>query len=435
VTVAYLTGPALETVRTLEDASVDLVACSPPFLALRDYNGVEGQWGSEADPATFLDRLLELAVECRRVLTPFGSLAFELGDTYSGSGGVAGEERVKERAGYGGAADRRDQFRSDGSRSNGRSGNGWPLAKSLTGVPTLFAWSLAYGRNLLNPTHEFQPWRVRNIIVWARSNPPVGGLGDKFRPATTYITVATPSDKRWFDLDAVRTPTDRFDKGGRRGGNIEGTSGDATRWREGDTANLSGSNPAGAPPLDHWTDTYDGDHTWLVNSQGSNLAHYAMWPAKLAERLVLSMCPAEVCRTCGQPRRRIVGPAEYAPSANYRGGSHDAMSTGERADLNGRANQWHKDGKPNASVVRHAPTLGWTDCGHNNYRPGHVLDPFAGTGTTLHAAEAHGRDATGIDLDPANLELVDRRRDEVRKQLLGTKPQVAGQLDLFGNPR
>ena len=40
---------------------------------------------------------------------------------------------------------------------------------------------------------------------WCRPNPPVGALGDKFRPATSYITVACKSAKRYFDLDAVRT--------------------------------------------------------------------------------------------------------------------------------------------------------------------------------------------------------------------------------------
>ena len=54
-----------------------------------------------------------------------------------------------------------------------------------------------------------------------------------------------------------------------------------------------GLNDGGSPPLDCWFDEHD---TWTITTQPSSLAHYAMWPAKLAERLkILMMCPAEVC--------------------------------------------------------------------------------------------------------------------------------------------
>ena len=52
--IDYRTGDSLELMRELPDATADLVACSPPFLALRNYNDLAGQWGSEANPAAFL---------------------------------------------------------------------------------------------------------------------------------------------------------------------------------------------------------------------------------------------------------------------------------------------------------------------------------------------------------------------------------------------
>jgi hypothetical protein len=55
-------------------------------------------------------------------------------------------------------------------------------------------------------------------------------------------------------------------------------------------------------------------------------------------------------------------------------------------------------------------TLGWSDCGHDNWRTGVTLDPFAGSGTTLEAAQAVGRHAIGIDLDHRNADLA---RDRV----------------------
>jgi hypothetical protein len=198
--IQWLTGDALDAVRGLPDRSVDLVATSPPFLALRDYGGgLPGQWGHEPNPAAYLDHLLTLTIELRRVLTPHGSIAIELGDTFSGSGGPGGDYNpIGKRAGQPDTG----PSPADLARSTG----GWPLPKSLTGIPTLSTWSLAYGRNLLGGGVELQPWRIRNVIVWARNNPSVGLLHDKVRPATSYITVACTSTNRWFDLDAVRGP-------------------------------------------------------------------------------------------------------------------------------------------------------------------------------------------------------------------------------------
>ncbi len=64
----------------------------------------------------------------------------------------------------------------------------------------------------------------------------------------------------------------------------------------------------------------------------------------------------------------------------------------------------------NSTKASHQASDTWSDCGHDDYRPGLVLDPFAGTGTTLAVAHGHGRDATGIDIDERSAELA---RDRV----------------------
>ena len=226
----YIIGDAIEVLRTLPDASVDMVMTSPPFLALRSYLPADHpdkakEIGQESNPGAFLDVLLDVVVELRRVLAPHGSLCVELGDTYSGSGGAGGDYAD------GGLRDGQERFNGAAAKARAhaqkertnRPGGGWPEAKSLCLVPSSFAWALAYGRNPWTG-RELEPWRVRNLIAWCRPNPPVGALGDKYRPSTSYITVATRSAKRWFDLDAVRgDPADVKDQGtrttnGRRGG-------------------------------------------------------------------------------------------------------------------------------------------------------------------------------------------------------------------------
>ncbi len=54
-------------------------------------------------------------------------------------------------------------------------------------------------------------------------------------------------------------------------------------------------------------------------------------------------------------------------------------------------------------------TVGWSDCGHADYRPGRVLDPFMGSGTTALVARKLGRHAIGIELSPEYAALCARR--------------------------
>ncbi len=398
MSIQYLVGDVFDKMSELETGSVDLILTSPPFLALRSYLPADHpdkskEIGSEATPAEYIDVLLALTAEWRRLLTPHGSLVVELGDTYSGH-----DNRGSNNGVYGGVVG--DPSRHDAKLNSVALGPGWPLAKSLTLIPESYRFALAYG---INP-HTGAPspagiWRVRNVVRWVRPNPPVGALGDKFRPATSELVVACTSKSRWFDLDAVREPTDRTDLGGLRHGTPKGT--DERRSLNGELANMSGSNPAGAPPLD-W---------WKISPKGYSGAHYAVFPSELCVKPIKAMCPREVCRTCGQPRRRITGDVEYVPSATYRGG-HTNLT--EAARVAPGVNQFVDDGGK-ASVIRQAPTLGFTDCGHDDYRPGLVLDPFAGTGTTLAVAHGHGRDAIGIDIDERSAELA---RDRVGPMFL-----------------
>lgn len=175
--------------------------------------------GSEANPAGFVDALLDVIEELGRVLAPHGSICVELGDTYSGSGGAGGDYDVDGlRAGqerFDGSA-RRGRQRvtlADGHTIQGngigngapRQGAGWPLDKSLCMIPESVRWALTYGHNPFN-RRSTPRWRVRNVVRHFRPNPPVGALGDKVRPATSDWLVACKSRDRYFDLDDPALP-------------------------------------------------------------------------------------------------------------------------------------------------------------------------------------------------------------------------------------
>jgi len=170
--ITYHVGDTREVVATLPDASVSLVASSPPFIALRSYlpaghASKHAEIGSERNPAEFLDTLLALTAEWGRVLAPWGSIAIELGDTYSGSS-TGGERGDGGQYGYwpqGGT-----KFNLDTRPTKGT--NGWPAAKSLALIPQLYAVALAYGINpLTGAPSPAGRWLVRNVIVWHRPNP------------------------------------------------------------------------------------------------------------------------------------------------------------------------------------------------------------------------------------------------------------------------
>lgn len=426
----YIVGDVLEVLRAMPDASVDLVLSSPPFLALRSYLPADHpdkakEIGSEPTPGAFIDTLLDVVEECRRVLAPHGSLCFELGDTYAGSGGAGGDYNTNGlREGqarfdgsaskaYGtGAAPRpaRTRWRSPGadpkyaqrgeqSMGTGAAGN-WPLDKSLCLIPELLRVAMVYGFNPL--TGRTTPrWRARNVVRWCRPNPPVGALGDKVRPATSDIIVACVDRKRYFDLDAVRTEHKRDSSTNLRHG--EGV-GDETgrRYNHGKSEFTNGGNAAGAPPLDHWwvdEETFEQD-AWHIPTEPYKGSHYATWPTDLLVKPILAMCPIKVCTTCGTPSERI--------TEQSRARVVDAADAGKD-----RTQGRHIGGpfvKSHLVDRGESVTTGWTDCGHETWRKGVVLDPFGGSGTTAVVALGHGRDAILIDLDERNAELA---RDRV----------------------
>lgn len=414
----YIIGDTRKVLATLPDASVDLIFTSPPFLALRSYLPADHpdkalEIGSEPTPGEFLDVLLDVVEECARVLAPHGSLVFELGDTYSGSGGGGGDYLPgglrENQPGFGGSAEKAREGNAAHWRQKNRSrtrdsrpgredtataftprpeqggGDGWPLSRSLCGIPEAFMLSLDWGWNMLRPERKTPRWRVRNYVAWCRPNPPVGALGDKFRPATSYLTVAC-KNRRYFDLDAVREPSKNP-----LGVGVRPTMARVNGADENDARGSLGPfteemQSAGAPPLDFWvipTEPYPG-------------SHYATFPSKLVVRPVKSMCPERVCRVCGKPSERITETVNATGKA-----SRHNRSMADRKDSPVSSTHF-----PSVAMVE---TLGWSDCGHNDWRPGVVLDPFAGSGTTLAVATGHGRDAIGIDLDERNGELARER--------------------------
>ncbi len=75
-------GDALDTLKTLPDATIDVVVTSPPYFQQRDY-GDARQLGNEQSVDIYVAKLQEVFAEVRRVVTQSGSLWLVLGDKYA----------------------------------------------------------------------------------------------------------------------------------------------------------------------------------------------------------------------------------------------------------------------------------------------------------------------------------------------------------------
>ena len=76
----------LKGLKQLPDNSINCCVTSPPYWGLRDY-GVEGQIGLESTPEEYVENLVAIFREVKRVLRDDGTLWLNLGDSYNGSGG------------------------------------------------------------------------------------------------------------------------------------------------------------------------------------------------------------------------------------------------------------------------------------------------------------------------------------------------------------
>ncbi|MGA7834921.1 MAG: DNA methyltransferase, partial [Acidimicrobiales bacterium] len=82
VTVRIMHGDCREVLATLPDASVQMVCTSPPYYQLRDA-GDSRQIGMEDSPANYIEQLVTVFREVRRVLRDDGTVWLNLGDSYT----------------------------------------------------------------------------------------------------------------------------------------------------------------------------------------------------------------------------------------------------------------------------------------------------------------------------------------------------------------
>lgn len=134
--------------------------------------------------------------------------------------------------------------------------------------------------------------------------------------------------------------------------------------------------------------------------------HFAAYPERLIEPMILAGCPATVCAKCGAPHVRVTeDTTEYAQF------KVEEKSRRGRMRLDDQESFGLTQGKSNRSVSKSSITVGFkTTCTCNaGTSKGIVLDPFFGSGTTGLVAQHLGRDWVGIDLNADYAEVATAR--------------------------
>lgn len=313
-----LRGNAEQVLKTLADKSIDCCVTSPPYYALRDYGTakwiggdencdhvanpnatkkqgnaefnknrpsreetkckgyykdvcpkcgavrVDEQIGLEETPEEYIDRLVSVFHEVKRVLKDDGTLWVNIGDSYNGNK-KGNTESVKSKS----------LFENQGNFEKKK----WDgcKEKDLIGIP----WELAFAlRN--------DGWYLRQDIIWAKPNCMPESVKDRCTKSHEYIFLLSKSERYYFDLQAIKEPAGakgnaRTFRGGGAytGGRSFNNSAEGDRESHGNAKNEAG--------------TRNKRDVWFVPTGGGysddDGAHFATYPKKLIEPCILSGCP------------------------------------------------------------------------------------------------------------------------------------------------
>lgn len=288
MSIRILEGDCLAMLATLPDESVHCCVTSPPYYGLRDY-GVAGQLGLEPTLAEYIEKMVAVFREVRRVLRNDGTLWLNIGDSYQSKacGQVADSMRgIGSKHDFLGATAVRPPLQ-DGLKP-----------KDLMMVPERLALAL-----------QADGWWVRSRIIWHKKSTMPESVTDRPTKAHEHIWLLTKSERYYYDSEAASEPVSdstvaRVTQEGigeqagsdlvpgktnvpmkavvKRSGNKERK--DATE-RGCPESGVAGSIPWEGSTR-NWRDV------WSLGPEPFKDAHFATFPTEIPRRAIVAGCPA-----------------------------------------------------------------------------------------------------------------------------------------------
>lgn len=227
--IKILQGNCLDKLKELPDQSINTCITSPPYWNLRDYDE-DKQLGMEDTPEEFVNNLVEVFKEVKRVLRDDGTAWLNLGDSYCGT-------------------NHKKEF-IDPKYKDGRTGQKFSLShkipglksKDLVGIP----WRVAFAL-------QEDGWYLRQDIIWHKRNCMPESVKDRCTKAHEYIFLLSKSSKYYFDNEAIKEDS--------------------------------------VTSIEQQIKKRNKRSVWTVSTKPFKGAHFATFPMDLIEPCVLAGCP------------------------------------------------------------------------------------------------------------------------------------------------
>lgn len=361
----------LKTPWPLPDESVHMIVTSPPYWGLRDY-GVKGQLGLEPTPQQFINRMVKVFREAKRVLRKDGTLWLNMGDSYAGSWKGIGDKNINNKQSKG---------CKEGKITRPTTIPGLK-PKDLVGIP----WRLALAL-------QADGWYLRSDIIWSKKNCMPESVKDRPTSSHEYLFLLTKSRKYYYDAEAIKEPIKdsslirlgqdiENQKGsnrvpGKTNGPMKAVIGNKT-WNK----DLGG----GGTGFKGHSGYFDADGNlmgggkankrtvWEVATQPFKEAHFATFPESLIRPCILAGTSENgCCPECGAPWSRIVNKNSISKTHSWQPGCN---------------------------------------CGITHTVRPVVLDIFMGSGTTAKVSLANDRSFIGLELNPKYIGISSKRLAE-----------------------
>lgn len=386
-----ITADVLDGLAQIPDESVQCCVTSPPYYGLRsyfpdDHPNKSCEIGAEPTAGAYIDRLVAVFREVRRVLKPDGIIWVVIGDSYaSGKGSCVKPGGVESSLG-------RQRILAGAHPLN--RGNKSDLTaqclkpKDLIGIPWMLAFAL-----------RADGWYLRQDIIWSKVNPMPESVTDRCTKSHEYIFLLSKSIRYYYDQEAIKVPV-ADSSVARLSQDIERQLGSSRAVRK--TNGFMKAVRFGGNKL--------CPDTRLQSGKEWN-------PQVHAGGAVASRGHSGFLNSDGTPRIQI-------SRDNFAGATKEGEVPGQSCP------QHRENRKPtyssitaNRRSVWRVATTGFKGahfavfpvkliepCILAGSRVGDtILDPFVGAGTTIIAARRHGRESIGIEAQPAYVEIAEKR--------------------------